>query len=115
MFCGGAPLCAPSSAEHGALMRIVIPDDYPAVMAASAAYRQFIERNPISYHGTLPASEGDLLERIRDFEVVINIRSSTKFTDRVFAACPRMKLLSLWGTGTDNVDLAAAGRHGVIV
>src|SRR3954454_24673843 len=26
-----------------------------------------------------------------------------------------MKLLSLWGTGTDNVDLAAAARHGIAV
>jgi phosphoglycerate dehydrogenase-like enzyme len=26
-----------------------------------------------------------------------------------------MRLLSLWGTGTDNVDLAAAARHGVAV
>jgi phosphoglycerate dehydrogenase-like enzyme len=56
-----------------------------------------------------------LIERIRDFETVINIRSSAKFTAGVFAACPRMKLLSIWGTGTDNVDLAAAAKHGVTV
>ena len=63
----------------------------------------------------LPGSEDALIERIRDFEIVINIRSSTKFSPSVFAACPRMKLVSLWGTGTDNVDLAAAARHGVTV
>ena len=59
--------------------------------------------------------EESLLERIRDFEVVINIRSSSKFTRSVFAASPRLKLLSLWGTGTDNVDLDAAAAHGVTV
>ena len=63
----------------------------------------------------LRLSEGGLLARIRDAEIVINIRSSTRFPESVFAACPKLKLLSLWGTGTDNVDLAAAKRHGVTV
>jgi D-3-phosphoglycerate dehydrogenase len=94
---------------------IVIPDDYPVVMGASRAYRRFVETTPVTYYDTLPGAEEALLERIRDFEIVINVRSSSKFTARVFDACPRLKLLSLWGTGTDNVDLAAAGRRGVTV
>jgi len=94
---------------------IVIPDDYPVVMGASSAYRQWIESTPVTYYPSLPGSEEELIKRIRDFDVVVNIRSSTKFVDSVFAACPRMKLLSIWGTGTDNVDLAAAAQHGVTV
>jgi D-3-phosphoglycerate dehydrogenase len=81
-------------------------------MGNIAAYKQW---RPVSYHDTLPGSEDGLLERIRGFEVVINIRSSTKFTERVFAECPSLRMLSIWGTGTDNVDLAAAKRHGVTV
>ena len=94
---------------------IVIPDDYPVVMGASAAYARFARETPVAYYHSLPGTEETLLERIRGFEIVINIRSSTRFTSRVFEASPRMKLLSLWGTGTDNVDLAAAARQGVTV
>ncbi len=94
---------------------IVIPDDFPAVMGASAAYRALLEKTPVSYYDTLPGSEEALIERIRDAEAVINIRSSCKFTPRVFDACPKLKVLSLWGTGTDNVDLASAAAHGVTV
>ncbi len=93
----------------------VIPDDYPVVMGTSAAYRRFTANGLVTYYDTLPDSEDTLIDRIRDFEVVINIRSSTRFTERVMAACPRMKLLSIWGTGTDNIDLTAAQRHGVTV
>jgi len=93
----------------------VIADDYPVVMAASAAYRRLTETTPVTHFDTLPGTEDGLIERIRDFEIVVNIRSSTKFTATVFDACPRLKLLSLWGTGTDNVDLAAAARHGLTV
>ena len=94
---------------------IVIPDDYPVVMAASQAYKRFIEQSDVTYYDTLPGSEDTLIERLRDFEVVVNIRSSSKFTPRVFEASPRMKLLTIWGTGTDNIDLAAAEKHGVTV
>jgi len=97
------------------MLSLVIPDDYPAVMAASKAYRELTAANPVAYYDSLPGAEETLIERIVDFEVVINIRSSSKFTEHVFASCPKLKLLSLWGTGTDNVDLAAASRHGVTV
>ena len=94
---------------------IVIPDDYPAVMGPSAAYRSLTGRADVSYHDNLPVSADMLLDRVRDAEYVINIRSSVSFTAEVLAACPRLKALSLWGTGTDHVDLAAAARLGVTV
>ncbi|MBI3472999.1 MAG: phosphoglycerate dehydrogenase [Candidatus Solibacter usitatus] len=94
---------------------IAIPDDAPPVMGPSAAYRGLLERTSVSYFDSLPGSEERLLERIAGAEVVINIRSSSKFTARVLEGCPRLRLLSLWGTGTDNVDLGAAARLGITV
>jgi D-3-phosphoglycerate dehydrogenase len=96
-------------------MRIVIPDDAPPVMGPSQAYQELIRREPVAYYDTLPGGEERLRERIADAEVVINIRSSTRFTAAVFAACPALRLVSIWGTGTDNVDLEAARAHGVRV
>src|SRR5947209_15132495 len=95
--------------------RIVIPDDAPPVMATSAAYRSLMAKTKVEYHDTLPGSEDGLVQRISGAEVVINIRASSKFTTNVFRRCPGLKLLSLWGTGTDHVDLAAARAHGVTV
>src|SRR5262245_12681341 len=92
---------------------LYIPDDCPAVMGPSAAYAALRDRADIRYWDTLPGPE--LVDRIRDAEIVINIRSSSRFTAEVFDACPRLKLLSLWGTGTDNVDLPAAAKRGVTV
>jgi phosphoglycerate dehydrogenase-like enzyme len=47
--------------------------------------------------------------------VVVNIRAHARFTDRVLAACPALRLISIWGAGTDNVDLAACRARGVTV
>src|SRR5690242_20949649 len=95
--------------------RIVIPDDAPPVMAPSAAYRKLLAQTAVEYYDTLPGTEDRLIERIAAAEIVINIRSSTRFTENVFASCPGLRLLSLWGTGTDNADLRSAARHGVTV
>jgi len=95
--------------------RIVVPDDAPPVLGPSQAWQNFPDRAGVAYFDSLPGTEERLLERIAGAEVVVNIRSSTRFPARVFERAPSMRLLSLWGTGTDNVDLDAARAHGVTV
>lgn len=95
------------------MTRIVVPDDAPPVMSKSAAWPEFANSHEAALHDTLPGDS--LVARIADAEVVVNIRSSTQFTREVLAACTRLRMISIWGTGTDNVDLAAAAAHGVTV
>jgi D-3-phosphoglycerate dehydrogenase len=96
--------------------KIVVPDDCPAVLATSVAFQGLQREMPgIEYFNTLPGSVQGLIARIRDSEVVINIRSSSILNAEVFQSCPRLRMVSLWGTGTDNVDLQAAANHGVTV
>ncbi len=97
------------------MMRVHIPDDAPVVLRSSAAWQELASRAEPIYYDTLPASEDGLIERIAEAEIVLNIRSSSKFTDRVLAACPRLRLISVWGTGTDHIDLPAAERRGIAV
>src|SRR6266545_6908203 len=94
--------------------RIVIPDDEPAVMSPSAAYGRLAGCDVRTYDDR-PSSSDELAARIRDAEIVINIRATSKFTAHVLDTCPQLRLISIWGTGTDNVDLGAARRRGVSV
>ena len=97
------------------LPKVVVPDDWPPVLAASAAFPRLREFAALEYFDTLPGSEAALIERIRNAEVVINVRSSSRFSQDVFQQCPGLMLVSLWGTGTDNVDLAEAAKHDVTI
>jgi phosphoglycerate dehydrogenase-like enzyme len=94
--------------------RIVIPDDEPAVMLPSAAFSKLASHD-VQIYGTRPSNSRELIDRIGGSEIVINIRSTSKFTADVLAQCEKLRLISIWGTGTDNVDLAAAGSRGIRV
>jgi len=95
---------------------IVVPDDFPSVFQGSPAHdrakglgevRLFTERGA--------DAQDELIRRIDRARIAINIRAHARFGDAVFAACPNLKMVSVWGTGTDNIDLNAAGMRGVTV
>lgn len=95
---------------------IVVPDDFPSVFEGSAAHDQARRLGEVRLHSERGAEEEtELIRRIGDARVAINIRAYARFSDAVFQACPALKMISIWGTGTDNVDLAAAARRGVTV
>jgi phosphoglycerate dehydrogenase-like enzyme len=101
------------------MIRIAIPDDAPPVLAPSAAWRELERqaegRATLDYYDTLPGPEERLAERIAPADAVLNIRSSSKFTAQVMERAPRLRLISVWGTGTDHVDLAAARSRNIVV
>ena len=95
---------------------LVVPDDEPPVLAGTPLEeRSRALADQVEWHFTRPVSEADTIARIKDSEAIINIRSSVQFTRNVLTACPRLKLLSVWGTGVDHVDLAAAAELGITV
>ncbi len=59
--------------------------------------------------------EQELIRRIGPAKAAINIRAHARFSSTVFATCPALQIVSVWGTGTDNIDLNAAGMRGVTV
>jgi len=95
---------------------IVIPDDFPSVFEGTPAHARLKALGDVRVFAERGADdEAELIRRLDRARIAINIRAHAQFTEEVFARCPRLKLVSIWGTGTDNIDLDAAGRHGVTV
>ena len=95
---------------------IVVPDDFPAVFDGSAAHERARKLGALRVCGERGADDAaELARRIGDATVAVNIRAYATFTDAVFAACPNLRMVSIWGVGTDNIDLESAARRGITV
>jgi D-3-phosphoglycerate dehydrogenase len=96
-------------------VRIVIPDDFPPVISGTPALETLKTYGEVDVHTTRPDTQDELIARLRGAHTVVNIRAYCKFTVEVLQASPGLKHLAVWGTGTDNVDLAAAKAFGIRV
>lgn len=61
----------------------------------------------------LSTEKNELLSRIQDAQVIIC--NKTPITHDIIASCPKLKLILVTATGTNNVDLIAAKANGVTV
>src|SRR4030095_9623370 len=95
---------------------IAVPDDFPSVFEGSAAHeraKKIGETRVVTARGA--DDEAELIKRIGGARGAVTPRAHPRYRDGVFAACRDLKMVSVWGTGTDNIDLEAAGRRGITV
>jgi len=99
------------------MMRIVVPDDYPPTYGSvdQEDLQRLKPHGEVIVHTTRAADRAELFERIAEAEVLINVRAYTALDDEAMSKAPRLKMISILGTGTDNVDLHAAKARGVTV
>jgi phosphoglycerate dehydrogenase-like enzyme len=97
-------------------MKIVVPDDFPVVLTGSPAERRLRALGDVTIYNERGAEqETELMRRIGAADIVVSLRAYTRFSESALTTCPSVKMISIWGTGTDNVDLAACRRRGVTV
>jgi len=95
---------------------IVVPDDFPSIFKGTPGEQRCGRLGEVRVFTERGADgEAELIRRLAGAQVAINIRAHAHFTDAVFAASPPLKLVSIWGTGTDNIDLESAQRRGITV
>ena len=91
-------------------MRIVVLDDIG--MGAEDLVRLEAEGD-VQVFSAAPSSDAEIIERMRGAAVVIS--GWTKIGRDVLCAAPDLRLVSLWATGLDNIDFAAARTGNVAV
>jgi D-3-phosphoglycerate dehydrogenase len=94
---------------------IIIPDDFPRAISGTKAEQKLKTLGAIQIYLDKANSQEELMERIKEAEVLINIRAYTHLNGEILALCRNLRLISIWGTGTDNVDLESARKLGITV
>jgi len=110
-----APLVSIDWTGGLALMKIVVPDDEPPVLAGTAEEERLRQLGEVRIYDSRALSDEELLHRIADADIVLNIRATSVFSRDVMKDCPKLKLISIYGVGFDNVDIRAASDFGITV
>jgi phosphoglycerate dehydrogenase-like enzyme len=71
------------------------------------------EMGDVSYHIDYPATESELIARIGEADIIVG--ADVEFSSEVIMSNPILRMISIWGTGYDNVDLEAARLRNVVV
>src|SRR4030042_5403434 len=93
--------------------RIIIPDDFPRAISGTKAEEKLKTLGETKIFLDKAKTQEELIERIKKAEVVINIRAYTHLNAEVLALCRNLRLISIWGSGTDNVDVESARKLGI--
>src|SRR5882757_9830413 len=95
-------------------MKIVIPDDYQDMVHLLPSYALICHHDVVRYRA--PARDLDeLVERLRDADVVVAIRERVEFSRALLERLPRLKLLALVGRNAGTIDFAACTALGIPV
>jgi D-3-phosphoglycerate dehydrogenase len=91
-------------------MRIVIADS----IYLPVEYKEKLESlGELKIFDTIPDSRDEFIERVRDAEIVIVGRYG--FPKEAFNAASNLRMISVWQTGYDHIDIEAANEAGVVV
>jgi phosphoglycerate dehydrogenase-like enzyme len=104
----------PTSISRG-LVHIVIPDDFPPAYSGRPEVDDLRRLGEVAVHTTKAGGRDELMARLSEAHVVLNVRSYTSFDAATLEALPQLALIAVFGTGTDNIDLDAAARLGIAV
>lgn len=94
---------------------VTILDDYQRVALTSADWSSVQGRYTVDVIAEHLADEGELVDRVRDSEVIVLMRERTPFPARVLEQLPALRLLVTTGLANAAIDLGAARAHGVTV
>jgi D-3-phosphoglycerate dehydrogenase len=94
---------------------IVVPDDEPPVLAGTVEEERLKKLGKVRVYDSRALGDAELLRRISDADIVLNIRATSVFSRNVMKNCPGLKLISIYGVGYDNVDVPAATELNITI
>ena len=94
---------------------IVVPGDQPAQIQGSPHLERLEPYGEVVVYTDRPGSPDEQLRRARDATVMLNSRGAVKWPAELLRQLPRLRMITVFGIGTDMVDLAAARELGIVV
>jgi D-3-phosphoglycerate dehydrogenase / 2-oxoglutarate reductase len=95
-------------------MKIVIPDDYQDMVDRLECY-SLIRHHEVTRYREPARDLAQLIERLREADVVVSIRERVEFSRALLEQLPRLKLIALVGRNSQMIDFPACTALGIPV
>src|SRR5437870_9249191 len=95
-------------------MKIVIPDDYQDMVDQLECF-SLIRHHDVVRHRAPARDLDQLVERLREADVVVSIRERVEFSRALLERLPKLKLIALVGRNSHVLDFAACSALGIPV
>jgi phosphoglycerate dehydrogenase-like enzyme len=96
-------------------MKFAILDDFQGAAAALPCMERLRARGEVISFRQHARTEEELIEWLRDIQIVIPIRERTQLGGRVLGSLPQLELISQTGGEAPHLDVNAATTHGIVV
>lgn len=97
------------------MVKVAVLDDYHGAMAVSPHIQALRQRADVTVWHDPPKGEDELVERLRDTEVIIALRERTRFPAHLLQRLPSLRFIAQTGNHIYHIDLEAATRLGIAV
>src|ERR1043166_4945194 len=95
-------------------MKIAIPNDYQDMVDQLKCF-DLIRHHEVVRYREPAASFEQLVERLRDADVIVAVRERVEFSRALLERLPKLKLLALVGRNATTIDFAACTELGIPV
>lgn len=96
-------------------MKLAILDDYQGAAKDLANWSELPSGTDVEFFQDHIVDEDKLVERLKDFDIVMGMRERTPFTRSILSRLPKLRLLITTGRRNASFDMAAASELGIAV
>lgn len=97
------------------MARVAVLDDYQAAATQTADWSILPPETTVQVFGDHLSDQDALVERLKDFEIIVAMRERTPFPRSLLERLPRLKLLITTGMRNASIDVKAAADRGIVV
>ena len=96
-------------------MKLAVLDDYQGTAKDLGDWAQLSPGTDVEFFQDHIADEDKLVERLKDFQIIMGMRERTAFPRSVLSRLPELRLLITTGGRNASFDIAAATELGIVV
>ena len=96
-------------------VRLVVPDDHNDIYGSSPVFGRLRERCDVTIYTSWPITPDEVVERIKDAEIIVANRERTPLNADVLARAPKLRLIAQTGMRGAHLDVPAATERGILI